>query len=153
MTRVLFVCSANIVRSFMAERILRNRLQRKGRTDVAVSSAGLLEMGEAPADKTARQVLRENGIEDTGHLSRLLRVDLVAEADLIVTLENGQAEKICAFYPQAAGKCRLLKSYLPSPGAGDGAEDVKDPCGLSIFHYRLCFAEICLAVEEMQKCI
>ena len=40
--KVLFVCNANIVRSFMAERLLRSRLKRAGLEGVDVSSAGVL---------------------------------------------------------------------------------------------------------------
>lgn len=150
---ILFVCNANIVRSFMAERILRTRLRRHGRRDVAVSSAGLLDMQRAPADPVARQVLREQGIDDDDHRSRLLDEEIVKAADLIIVMEEEQAERIKGQYPEAGEKVRLLKAYLPEPGSGQVAGDVKDPYRLSLFHYRLCFAEISLALEELSKCI
>ena len=151
--RILFVCNANIVRSFMAERVLKNRLQRDGVHDVEVSSAGLLDMHGAPADPTARRVLRENGIDDEGHRSRMVKEDLVEGADLIVTMEQEQLQRIVDRFPAAKDKTRLLKSYLPEQNQGSAGEDIKDPYRRSLFDYRLCFAEISLAVEELRKCI
>ena len=151
--KILFVCNANIVRSFIAERVLKSLLKKRDVRGVEVSSAGLLNMQGAAADETARQVLRELGIDDKGHQSRLLTEAIIGEADLIVTMEKRQLQKIGDQYPQAVEKLRLLKSYLPDPGYGDEDRDVNDPYRRSLFHYRLCCAEISLAMEEMIKCI
>lgn len=150
--KILFVCNANMVRSYMAERVLKRLLARRGRVDVEVASAGLLDMNASPADPAARRVLEEQGIDGQGHLSRPLTEEMVAEADLIVAMERRQLELIGQRYPQAAGKVRLLKSYLPSRGVDDDP-DLKDPYRLSPFHYRLALAEISLAMEELLKCI
>jgi protein-tyrosine phosphatase len=159
--KILFVCNANIVRSFMAERVLKSRLKRSGINEVEVSSAGLLDMHGAPADMVARQILRENGIEDEGHHSQVVNEVMIGEADLIVTMEMKQLQIIRDQYPLAMDKLRALKSYLPEPDygkisgdiSGDISEDIKDPYKQSIFYYRLCFAEISLAMEELMKCI
>ncbi len=149
---ILFVCNANIVRSFMAERVLKTLLRSRGVREVEVSSAGLLDMRGASADSIARQILRENGIDDEGHQSRLVNESLISEADLIVAMENIQLRRIGDQYPGAISKLRALKSYMPDGGSAE-AEDVRDPYRRSLFHYRLCFAEISLALGEMIKCI
>ena len=151
--KILFVCNANIVRSFMAERVLGSRLKRAGINEVEVSSAGLLDMHGAPADTMARQILRENGIEDEGHHSRVVNEVMIGEADLIVTMEMKQLQIIGDQYPLAMDKLRILKSYLPEPDDGKIPEDIKDPYRQSVFYYRLCFAEISLAIKELMKCI
>lgn len=151
--RILFVCNANIVRSFMAERVLKSLLKSRGIQEVEVASAGLLDMQGAPADRTARQILQENGIDDEGHHSRMVNEAIIGEADLIVTMDKEQLQKIVDQYPQSRQKLRVLKSYLPGPDHGEAAGDIKDPYRRSIFEYRLCFAEISLAVGELIKCI
>jgi protein-tyrosine phosphatase len=150
---ILFICNANIVRSFMAERVLRSLLKRRGIRDVEVSSAGLLDMKGASADTIARQILQEYGIDDEGHLARVVNADMIGEADLIVTMEKTQLQLVGDQYPEAMPKLRVLKSYLPHSTSAEAAEDVRDPYRRSIFHYRLCFAEISLAMGEMIKCI
>ena len=151
--RILFVCNANIVRSFMAERVLKRLLKSHGIREVEVSSAGLLDMQGAPADTMARQILRENGIEDEGHHSQVVNEVMIGEADLIVTMEMKQLQIIGDQYPLAMDKLRALKSYLPEPDYGKISGDIKDPYGQSIFYYRLCFAEISLSMKELIKCI
>jgi protein-tyrosine phosphatase len=151
--KILFVCNANVVRSFMAERMLESRLKRAGMNGVEVSSAGLLDMHGAPADTMARQILRENGIEDEGHHSQVVSEAMIAKADLIVTMEMKQLQIIGDQYPFAMDKLRALKSYLPESGDGKSSVDIKDPYKQSAFYYRLCFAEISLAMEELMKCI
>ena len=137
----------------MAERMLKRLLNSRGIHDVEVSSAGLLDMHGAPADGTARRILQEYGINDEGHQSRMLTEAMIGEADLIVTMEKRQLQDIGDRYPHAMNKLRLLKSYLPDPGFGETEREVRDPYGRSPFHYRLCYAEISLAMEELTKCI
>jgi protein-tyrosine-phosphatase len=66
-------------------------------------------------------------------------------------METIQKEMIIDKYPDAEDKIYLLKSFS---GDVDRTNDnIKDPYGLSSYHYRLCFAEIYLAVEGLLKCI
>ena len=150
---IIFVCNANIVRSFMAERVLKHLLKSRSIHDVEVSSAGILDMHGTPADGTARQILKEHGINDEGQQSRLLMEAMIGEADLIVTMEKKQLQYIGDQYPHVMNKLRLLKSYLPDLGYSETEGDIKDPYGRSLFYYRLCYAEISLAMEELMKCI
>ncbi len=113
---ILFVCNANIVRSFMAERVLKSLLNSRGVREVGVSSAGLLDMKGASADTIARQILQEYGIDDEGHLARVVNGEMIREADLIVTMEKKQLQLIGDQYPEAIPKLRVLKSYLPDRG-------------------------------------
>jgi len=109
-------------------------------------------MKEAPGDEVARQILAENGIDDEGHVSRQVTEEMVGAADLIVTMEKRQLLCIADRYPEAVPKLRQLKSYLDG-GTAETADDVSDPYRRSLFYYRLCFAEISLAVGAMSKCI
>lgn len=142
--KVLFVCAANIVRSFMAEAVLKKKLAKRGIADVVVSSAALIDMKGAPADPHAVRMLAENGIEADGHTSRFLTDEMVACADLIAVMEKEHQYQLVARYPEAAEKIRLLKSFMK--GYQEFDSDIKDPYRLSTYHYRLCFTEI---VESM----
>jgi protein-tyrosine phosphatase len=75
--RILFVCSGNLCRSFMAERIFRTQLKKRHLHHVQAASAGLLDLGGAGADPHAVALLREKGIDGSRHRSRPLSAELV----------------------------------------------------------------------------
>jgi protein-tyrosine phosphatase len=146
---ILFVCTANINRSFMAEVILKERLKKFGRQDVTVSSAGLIDMKGAPADPVAAEILLESGFDGADHRSTLLTEDFVTMADLIIVMEENQRMLIVKTYPAAETKTHLLKSY--TKGYKETDSDIKDPYRMLPYHYRLCFSEIYLAVDGILR--
>lgn len=153
--KIIFVCTANICRGFMAERIFRKKLEENGRSDIEVSSASLVDMEGAPADPKTVDILKEKGFDGNGHKSRPLTEDMVAETDMILVMEQRHREMLIENHPDVEEKTFFLKPFSRScaqPGSND-MDDIRDPYKLSSYHYRLCFAEIYLAVEGLLKCI
>lgn len=149
--KILFVCTANIVRSYMAEAILKGKLRKAGRKDVEVSSAGLIPMNGIEVDKTAEHVLSEMGYPLYGHRPRLLTGEMIEESDWVFVMERSQEEKLKQTYPAWAPKIRLLKTCSREYDGKNG--DISDPYRQSPFKYRQCFAEIYLSIEGVMKCI
>jgi len=149
--KILFVCTANIVRSFMAERILIERLKKDKKPGSDVSSASIIDMHGMPVDPTAVELLDEHGFDGAGHHSKPLTEDMVSQADMIIVMEGIHKKIILDQYPEAKDKIHLLKSF--SPDYNEEYADIKDPYKLSIFQYRLCFSEIYMAIDGLMKCI
>ncbi len=111
---ILVVCIGNICRSPMAEGLFKHALP-----GITVRSAGLDAMTGHPADPFAVQLMREQGVDITGHRAQGLASWMIREADIVVAMDLAQKHFIEQRYPTARGKVfRLCES-------GNG--DVPDP--------------------------
>ena len=142
---------ANIVRSFMAERILKGKLEKINRKDVDVSSAGLIDMDGMPADPISAGILNDHGFESANHQAQLLTEDMASRADRIIVMEDIHRKMMIEQYPQEENKILLLKSF--SRDYNEAYRDIRDPYKLSMYHYSLCFSEIYLSIDGLLKCI
>ncbi len=120
---VVFVCTGNICRSPIAEKVFVHELEQAGLADaVHVSSAGTgnWHVG-SPADERAAAVLRAAGY-DVAHIARQVDAEQLG-ADLIVALDRSHQRALRSLVPEPE-RVRLLRSF--DPDAPSGAE-VPDP--------------------------
>lgn len=120
---VCFVCTGNICRSPMAEKVFAKQVSRAGLSGrVRVSSAGTggWHTGD-PADPRTEQVLRRNGYQ-SDHRARQVSVEHT-DADLIIALDAGHVRALRRVVDHP-DRVRLLRSFDP---AADGDLDVPDP--------------------------
>jgi protein-tyrosine phosphatase len=82
---VLFVCTGNICRSPLAERLFRARISVPTIAAVSAGTGALVGYG---IDGPSALVLKELGGEPEGHQARALTRDLARSADLILTAES-----------------------------------------------------------------
>ena len=121
---VTFVCTGNICRSPMAEKMFADQLQRRGLGDaVRVTSAGTGDwhVGSC-ADDRATRVLRAHGYSTT-HRAAQLNADHLA-ADLVVALGRNHVRMLRQLGVEDS-RIRMLRSFDPRSGAY--ALDVDDP--------------------------
>ena len=81
---IVCVCTGNTCRSPMAAALLRRALDKRGREDILVESAGLAAGATAPASEYALAAAAEIGLDLSGHLSRPFTPALAAGAARIV---------------------------------------------------------------------
>ena len=108
--RILVVCTANICRSVMAERMIRREIAARGVVAEA-SSCGLLFDGE-PASDTVIAVLGERGLDARDHVSRRFTEELVAGADLVVTMERMHARELSVAVAGASARIHTLGALV-----------------------------------------
>lgn len=82
---ILFVCTGNVCRSPLAERMLAAQV---GGLPISVESAGTMALVGQPIDPPSADALRELGLSPDGHVARRLTPELITEADLILTAES-----------------------------------------------------------------
>ncbi|MFV0495625.1 low molecular weight protein-tyrosine-phosphatase [Mycobacterium sp.] len=121
---VTFVCTGNICRSPMAEKMFAHQIEQRGLGEVVrVTSAGTghWHVGEG-ADVRATRVLSDHGYP-TGHRAAQVDDDHLS-ADLVVALGRNHALMLRELGVQAH-RLRMLRSF--DPRSGTYAPDVEDP--------------------------
>jgi protein-tyrosine-phosphatase len=109
-TRVLFVCTANIVRSPIAAELLKMRVQEV-EPDLVVESAGLRE-ATGLLDNGALLALEGRGIDLRPQRSRPLDAAMVTPAALILGLEREHVREVVLLDPSAWPRTFTLKEIV-----------------------------------------
>lgn len=136
MPHYLFVCTANICRSPMAEGILRHRADQDGRHDFAVGSLGINGMDNQPAAPFAQRVCLEHGIDISAHRSRPITNDLLQRADMLFCMEPVHRDFIRTFFPWHRAKVALLGAWPEKETRKSG---IPDPIGAPFEAYQKVF--------------
>jgi len=122
---VVFICHGNIMRSPVAEAMLKRELEKHSPTNVTVSSAGMHAINGRVADPRAQTVAPEFGVSVSGHRAQAVTQTLVDSSDLLVVMDIQNAAEFLLQYPQGSNKLFMLRQFSEhSRGAG---RDIPDP--------------------------
>jgi len=108
---VLVVCNGNICRSPVAAALLARALAVHG---ITVQSAGLLGFNR-PMPPDALAAAGGHRLDLADHRSRLVTVDLVRSADLIVVMDAAQQRLICERFGRRPADILVLGDLDPGP--------------------------------------
>lgn len=150
---VLFLCTANVCRSPLAEALLRHRLREGGmQRVVAVASAGTRvgQSGRRPDPRTV-QLCTQAGVSLRGIRARAVNLKMLERSDTILVMEQRHLNDLSAAgFPEALlARVQLLGRYLPPempPGEG-GA--IPDPYFADGEGFRQVYAQIDAAVRGL----
>jgi protein-tyrosine phosphatase len=97
---ILHVCTANRIRSPLAELMMRAILG----SDYPIASAGTAAVAGEPIWPPAGVVLRDHAIDAGGFRSRPLTPDLVRASELVLTATRAHRDEIVAADPSSLGR-------------------------------------------------
>ena len=135
---VLFVCHGNIIRSAMAEAMLRKYLQQSsGRPAIDVASAGLTDQPQERADSRSRAIAGEFGVSLEAHRPQRLTQELIDWADLIFIMDYFNEARMLVSFPTAKHKVFYLSTL--SRRRGSRNPEVPDPNLGTVDDVRHCY--------------
>ena len=121
MPSIIFVCTANICRSPVAEALFRDWLRQRPEAGAwRVSSAGTWADEGAAASAYAIEVLAEAGLDLKSHRSRRVEREMIAAADLLLCMTRSQREALQAEFPDLAGRIQLLTAMAGPEASARG---------------------------------
>jgi protein-tyrosine-phosphatase len=172
--RLLVMCNANQCRSPMAGVLARTILQRWG-VPANVTTCGILDAGY-PAVARATAEMRRRGLDLSDHHSQRLDPDLLADTDLVLTMERRQLVALADMdmgaiersftLKELADLANLIGRRRPDQSIGDWiasahrarfanplvydtTDDVHDPTGRSKRAFRATADEISSLLETV----
>ncbi len=124
---IVFVCTANICRSPMAQQLLRHALKAEPAPlkTLKVVSAGISAYGGDPASPNSQRVLESVGLDLSDHVSQRLTQEMVDQSFAIFCMTT--MHKLLA-ETQFNPTCRhlyLMREFL----SGDVDKEIPDPYG------------------------
>jgi protein-tyrosine-phosphatase len=143
---VLFVCHGNIIRSAMSEAMLRRYLQRPGRPEIRVASAGLTERPQERADSRSRAIAGEFGVSLEAHRPQRLTQELIDAVDLIFIMDYFNEARMLVSFPAARDKVFYLSTF-GKPGVRN--PEIPDPNTGTVEDVRRCYRDLELHVEKL----
>ncbi len=141
--KVLFLCTANICRSPLAEHYMRQLAEKIAAVRIECASAGILDYSGRPADPVVVRMARERGLDLSRHASRLTHAAELAATDRIVCMERKHRAWIRENHPDHVAKAVLLRPPV------DGEQDVPDPTGGPESEYRSALDLLYRGVESL----
>jgi len=136
---ILVVCTGNVCRSPIGERLLRQHLP-----DRYIASAGIFGLEGCPADDSAQDVAWRHGISLDGHVARRLTRNLMQGSDLILVMEPEHLRFIAAMAPEIRGKSLLFGQWLEP-------QDISDPYRKSREAFEYVFGLLGKASQEWAR--
>jgi len=127
----VFVCFGNIMRSAMAEFLMRKTLNETAPEEtekVGIVSAGLHANPGREAHPWMQEAAAELGLSLASHRAKLLTREMVDAADAVFAMDFQNKAELLTLYPDAANKIYMLSAYaegawrcreIPDPYLGD----------------------------------
>ncbi|GAB2555934.1 arsenate reductase/protein-tyrosine-phosphatase family protein [Nocardia heshunensis] len=149
---VLFVCSGNVCRSVIAERLTLAVAAEHGLQELSAESAGVRALVGFPVEPLAAQTIVGLGGDAGNFKARRLKAEFVHRADLVLTMTEKIRDQVRDLVPEALPRTfTLLEAYRIAKVSGArsvvglhaarddlayvGRENISDPVGLSPQQY------------------
>ena len=103
--KIMFICTGNICRSAMAEKLLKKKLKDIKRNDIEVYSCGIYaENGDVPTFEAETVMKEEYDVDMSKHRATNIRNSNITNMDLILCATESHKIAVLDIYPELEGK-------------------------------------------------
>jgi protein-tyrosine-phosphatase len=143
----LFVCFGNIMRSAMAEFLMRQRLSEAGlEQQVRITSAGLHATAGREAHPWAQEAAAGLGISLAEHRAKPLTREMVEQADCVFAMDFQNKAELLTLYPEAQEKIFMLSAYAEGPWQ---YREIPDPYLGNLETTRFCGQQLRTCIQNL----
>jgi protein-tyrosine-phosphatase len=143
----VFVCFGNIMRSAMAEFLMRRELTETGaEQQVRIVSAGLHANPGREAHPWAQQASEDLGISLAEHRAKPLTREMVEEADCVLAMDFQNKAELLTLYPEYQEKIFMLSAYAEGPWQ---YREIPDPYLGDVDTTRFCAMQLRTCVHNL----
>ena len=140
---VLFICTANICRSPMAEALFNEYVRTNGNAEEWwAHSAGTWASENQAASALAVQVLAERGIALQGHRSHQVTRQDLEQADIVIAMTRNHRDALVSEFPEIKSKIHLMSELEKRE------YDIADPYGGVLDEYQIRARELGGLIER-----
>jgi protein-tyrosine-phosphatase len=144
---ILVLCSANVCRSPMAEKLLQHALkaEQEPLRSWKVISAGLGAIDGEPASRNSVEAIRKVGLQLDNHRSRIVTEDLLRQAKAVFVMTRSHLRMLEMVHGPVPPHVHLFRAFLPA-AAGN---EIPDPFGQNLAAYEACRDSMVEAVPSI----
>jgi len=146
MPTILFVCTANICRSPIAEKLF-NHYARQANLRYEADSCGLIEGGHQISAGSLQLLLEKGIMEAQEHVSKQVTPQMISSSRMIFTMEEKQRDFLREKEPGNEARILTLNEFVGEQG------DIKDPFGTDVENYRTVFEQIDERIKALIKAL
>ena len=146
--KILFICTANVCRSPLAEGYSKHLLGTEPTAGIEAGSAGVLAQSGSSAFECAIEVARLKGFDLAPHKARRITLEMAQDSDLILCMETWQASRVLDLDQNLIRKTVLLGNYHPSR---QRLLQIPDPRGFNVPDTLEVFQMIQESVQGLHK--